>query len=273
MTRNVQDIVKLALEEDVGSGDVSADLLREGNVEATITIRESAVICGVEYVDEVFHQIDKSLAIKWHVMDGSYITINQEICSINGPSASIISGERVALNFLQTLSSTATQTRAMVDKISHTKTLLLDTRKTIPGLRLAQKYAVKCGGGVNHRMGLYDCVMIKENHILKLGSIKSAVEMAVEKHPELPLVLEVENLDQLNDAIKMNGIDRILCDNFSKEMLLSAVDMAKNIIPLEASGSIDEGNIVSIAETGVDYISIGSITKNINAIDMSLRFS
>jgi nicotinate-nucleotide pyrophosphorylase (carboxylating) len=272
MNNNIQDIVSLALKEDIGTGDVSASLLEEGNVTAKIKVRESAVICGIEYASAVFNNIDESLLIDWHVIDGADVNNDQVICTITGSSKSIISSERVALNFIQTLSSTATMTSRLVGKISHTNARLLDTRKTIPGLRLAQKYAVKCGGGVNHRMGLYDCIMIKENHILKIGSIKEAVKIASSKYPNLPLILEVEDLIQVDEALSTTGIDRILCDNFNNDMLLSAVETAKNIIPIEASGNINESNIVSIAETGVDYISIGSITKNISAIDMSLRF-
>jgi nicotinate-nucleotide pyrophosphorylase (carboxylating) len=190
---------------------------------------------------------------------------------LKGQSRSIVTAERVALNFLQTLSATATQTRFLVDKIAHTKAQLLDTRKTIPGLRWAQKQAVKCGGGVNHRMGLYDCVMIKENHILAMCSIGSAIDMAKNRYPKLPLIVEVEDLNQLNEVLLHDGITRILCDNFSIDMLISAVKTTKNKTPLEASGNIDEHNIAKIAQTGVDYISTGSITKNIRAVDFSLR--
>ncbi|HAY41611.1 MAG TPA: carboxylating nicotinate-nucleotide diphosphorylase [Gammaproteobacteria bacterium] len=273
MISNITDIVQLAIKEDVGTGDVSADLIEESVSTANITSKDNAVICGIEYANEAFYQIDKKLVINWSVKDGSKVFNRQSICSIHGSSRSIISAERVALNFLQTLSSTATKTRLLVDKISHTKAKLLDTRKTIPGLRLAQKYAVKCGGGVNHRMGLYDCVMVKENHIMRLGSISSAVELAIDKHPKLPLIVEIEDLNQLNEALKIKGIKRILCDNFTNDMLQIAVEMAKDITPLEASGNIDENNIIDIAETGVGYISIGAITKNISAIDLSLRFT
>ena len=273
MINNIQDTVRLALQEDIGSGDVSAKLINDSTVIAKIKVRGPAIICGIDYAKEAFNQVDSSLVSSWSVVDGSSVIENQSLCTIQGSSKSIISAERVALNFLQTLSSTATKTRLLIDKISHTKALLLDTRKTIPGLRLAQKYAVRCGGGVNHRMGLYDCVMLKENHIQRLGSIKSAVESSLNNYPKLPIIIEVEDLSQLSEALKVNGISRILCDNFSKGMLMSAVEMAKNITQLEASGNIDEDNIVSIAETGVDYISIGAITKNVSAVDLSLRFT
>jgi len=273
MISNINKIVKIAIEEDIGVGDVSANLIEESLSIASITTKDNAVICGIEYANEAFYQLDNKLVINWSIKDGYEVKKGDSICTINGSSRSIISAERVALNFLQTLSSTATKTRFLVDKISHTKAKLLDTRKTIPGLRLAQKYAVKCGGGVNHRMGLYDCVMIKENHIMRLGSISLAVESAIKKHSKIPIIIEIENLTQLSEALTISGIDRILCDNFTNEMLKIAVEMAKDIIPLEASGNIDEDNILDIAESGVDYISIGAITKNISAIDLSLRFT
>ena len=273
MSEQILTIVQQALNEDIGSGDVSASLLPDENVNARIIAREPAIICGIPYAQQAFLLVDESIQIDWQVDDGESVTDNQVLCTLSGLASSIVSAERVALNFLQTLSATATQTHHLAIKIAHTQAQLLDTRKTIPGLRLAQKYAVKCGGGVNHRMGLYDCVMLKENHIIAAGSISNAVKTAVEKYPDLPLIVEVENLEQLQQALTLNHITRVLCDNFSTEDLARAVDLAKNKLPLEASGNIDEHTIVEVANTGIDYISTGSITKNVNAIDLSLRFA
>jgi nicotinate-nucleotide pyrophosphorylase (carboxylating) len=266
------DIVKLALSEDIGALDASADLLQKSNVDAHIISKEAGIICGIEYATRAFYLVDSSVVLDWQVCDGQVVQSNQVLCKINGLNQSILSAERVALNFLQTLSAVATQTHYFVQKISHTQSQLLDTRKTLPGLREAQKYAVKCGGGVNHRMGLYDCIMLKENHIQAAGSIKKAVVLAQIKHANMALIVEVETLTQLAEVLKIKGIDRILCDNFDLKMLTLAVKMAKGKISLEASGNINENNLVSIAETGVNYLSIGAITKNIQALDLSLRF-
>ncbi|MDC9715100.1 MAG: carboxylating nicotinate-nucleotide diphosphorylase [Gammaproteobacteria bacterium] len=269
----ISDIVALALNEDIGTGDVSASLLDDKTVSAQIIARESAVICGIEYAQTAFLALDDNIQIEWQLSEGDNIQKNQVLCTLSGPSRAIISAERVALNFLQTLSAVATKTQYLVSKIAHTNTQLLDTRKTIPGLRLAQKQAVKCGGGVNHRMGLYDCVMLKENHIIAAGSIKNAVHLATAQYPNLPLIVEVEDLAQLTETLDLVGISRVLCDNFSIADLTQAVVLASDKLPLEASGNIDENTIAAVAETGVDYISIGAITKNIQAVDLSLRFS
>jgi len=273
MSEKILTTVQQALKEDIGTGDVSASLLPNDNVNAYIITREPAIICGIQYAQQAFLLVDESIQSDWRVRDGESVIGNQVLCTLSGLASSIVSAERVALNFLQTLSATATQTHDLAIKISHTQAQLLDTRKTIPGLRMAQKYAVKCGGGVNHRMGLYDCIMLKENHIIAAGSIDNAVKIAVEKHPDLPLIVEVEDLEQLKQALMLDHITRVLCDNFSTEDLSHAVVLAKGKLPLEASGNIDEHTIVEVANTGVDYISIGSITKNINAIDLSLRFT
>ena len=273
MNKNFEKIVDFALAEDLGSGDVSAGLLADSQVQATIVCRESAIICGIEFAQAAFLSLSKDIEIDWKVEDGDAVTSSQVLCILLGSSKAIISAERVALNFLQTLSSVATQTQALVRQISHTKAQLLDTRKTIPGLRLAQKYAVKCGGGVNHRIGLYDCIMLKENHIIASGSITKAVEMTKSQHPQLDLIVEVETLDQLAEVLKLEGITRVLCDNFSNQELSQAVLRSNGVLPIEASGNIDSDSIVGVAETGVDFISTGSITKNIQAIDLSLRFS
>ncbi len=267
------EIVKQALNEDIGTGDVSASLLTNKRVKASIITRKPAIICGIAYAQQAFLLLDDSIQLDWRVKDGEAVTQNQVLCVLHGLARGIVSAERVALNFLQTLSATATATHNLLEKIKHTKTRLLDSRKTIPNLRLPQKYAVQCGGGVNHRMGLYDCVMLKENHIAAIGSIENAVKTAVEKYPNLPLIIEVENLSQLQQALKLEGITRIVCDNFSPQNLKHALSLSAGKLPLEASGNIDAQSIVEIANTGVDYISTGSITKNIQAIDLSLRFS
>ena len=273
MNKTISDLVQRALEEDIGSGDVSASLVKDEPTTATIITKESCVVCGLEYAHCAFLLLNERIEIDWLVNDGDLLQAGQKLCVIKGASRSILSAERVALNFLQTLSGVATQTHHLASMIADTRAKLLDTRKTLPGLRLAQKYAVSCGGGVNHRLGLYDCVMLKENHIIAAGSIKRAVVLAHKKYPDLPLIVEVETLDQLAQTLVLKGITRVLCDNFSRQDLLQAVEMSKGKLPLEASGNIDQTNILQVAETGVDYISIGSITKNIQSIDLSLRFS
>lgn len=272
MDNAISTVVQTALREDVGTGDVSASLLDNKTVSAQIIARESAVICGIEYAQASFLSLNKNIKIEWHFNDGDSIANNQVLCTLLGSANSIISAERVALNFLQTLSSVATQTKYLVDKITHTNAQLLDTRKTLPGLRLAQKYAVQCGGGVNHRFGLYDAVMLKENHIATLGSITKAVQLSSAKYPNLPLIVEIENLTQLVETLNLTAVTQVLCDNFSLKDLIQAVKLTKTNIPLEASGNINANNITAIAETGVDYISTGSITKNIQAVDLSLLF-
>ncbi len=273
MNKQVKNLVALALDEDIGTGDVSASLLDDKIISAQIIAREPAVMCGVDYAQMAFLLLNKDIQLEWHFSDGEQIDNAQVLCTLSGSANSIISAERVALNFLQTLSGVATQTKILVDKIAHTKVKLLDTRKTLPGLRLAQKYAVQCGGGVNHRMGLYDCVMLKENHIITSGSIKNSVSAATERYPKLPLIVEVENIAQLNETLDLTEVNRVLCDNFSIKDLKQAVALSNGKKPLEASGNIGENTIVEVAQTGVDYISTGAITKNIQAIDLSLRFN
>ena len=266
--------VKIALHEDIGGGDVTADLVDAHTIaEATLTCRDNAVLCGIDWFNEVFHQIDDSFGadeyidIKWQASDGDSIKYGQVICILKGPVRSILTGERTAINFLQTLSAVSTNVAAFVDRIKNTKTKILDTRKTLPGLRYAQKYAVKVGGGINHRHGLYDEILIKENHILASSSIEATVKKAKEK--KLPITIEVENLKQLEIALETDA-DRIMLDNFSPPNICKAVAMAKGNIKLEASGNTTINNVHSIAGTGVDYISIGALTKNIEAIDFSM---
>ena len=272
MKSDIEKIVQLAISEDIGDGDLTSSLLGDKMIDAEIVCRENAVICGVEFANLCFLSIDRNIKIDWIVADGSEVNSGEVICRISGPAKNIVAAERVALNFLQLLSATSTKTAELVGLIRGTKAKLLDTRKTIPGLRRAQKYAVKCGGGVNHRMGLYDCVMLKENHILAIGSLEASIKNAVNKFPKIPIIVEVESLHELQSALSMRDINRILCDNFSIEDLREAVKISSGIYPLEASGGVNENNILQYAETGVDFISIGSLTKDIKSIDLSLRF-
>jgi len=263
--------VKIALHEDIGGGDVTADLVDTHTIaEATLTCRDNAILCGIDWFNEVFHQIDDTIDIKWQASDGDKIKYNQVICTLKGPVCSILTGERTAINFLQTLSAVSTNVAMFVDRVKHSKTKILDTRKTLPGLRYAQKYAVKIGGGINHRHGLYDEILIKENHILALGSIEATIKKAKEK--KLPITIEVENLKQLEIALEAN-VDKIMLDNFSPSNIYKAVAMAKGNIKLEASGNMTINNVHSIAGAGVDYISVGALTKNIEAIDFSMLVS
>ena len=272
MSKILHQIVNMALSEDIGTGDLSSSLLVDNITSAKIICREKAIICGIDYSNLCFSTLDPDIVINWKIKEGEEVNSNYVICHLQGKSQAIISAERTALNFLQMLSATATQTKHLVDMIKHTSAKLLDTRKTIPNLRYAQKYAVKCGGGINHRMGLFDCVLLKENHILSIGSLEKSIEKALLEFPNKPVIVEVESVDQLKRALSIKGITRILCDNFSPQELVEAVAIAKGIYPLETSGNINEKNIIEYAETGVDFISIGSITKNINSIDLSLRF-
>ena len=263
--------VKIALHEDIGGGDVTADLVDTHTIAAaTLTCRDNAILCGIDWFNEVFHQIDDTIDIKWQASDGDKIKYNQVICTLKGPVRSILTGERTAINFLQTLSAVSTNVAMFVDRVKHSKTKILDTRKTLPGLRYAQKYAVKIGGGINHRHGLYDEILIKENHILALGSIEATIKKAKEK--KLPITIEVENLKQLEIALETD-VDKIMLDNFSPSNIQKAVVMAKGNIKLEASGNMTINNVHSIAGAGVDYISVGALTKNIEAIDFSMLVS
>ena len=270
---DIKDTVRRALAEDIGSGDLTAALIPASTrARASVITRESAVLCGSAWFDEVFRQLDTAISTTWAAKDADSIRASQIVCRLHGPARAILSGERMALNFLQLLSDTATQTRRYVDAVSGTHTKVLDTRKTIPGLRRAQKYAVTCGGGQNHRMGLYDGILIKENHILAAGSIARAVQQAKTSATEgIPIEVEVENLDQLRDALAA-GVDRLLVDNFSLQSLKAAVAQTRGRATIEASGGITLENVRTMAETGVDYISVGALTKDVKAIDLSMRF-
>lgn len=263
--------VKRAIEEDRGEGDVSAALLSAAlHASAEIISREAMLVCGIPWVEEVFTQINPLIRIEWSVEEGEWLPEPSTLCRIDGPATDILTAERTALNFLQTLSATATQTHHYLEQIKGTGTRLLDTRKTLPGLRLAQKYAVACAGGTNHRFGLYDAYLIKENHIKSCGSITKAIRQARQKRPDLMVEIEVETLEELNEALRAKP-DRILLDNFTHSMLVDAVAINKSHqCKLEASGGVNLATIRRIAETGVDYISVGAITKSIQAIDLSL---
>lgn len=268
----VVDEVARALEEDIGSGDCTAMLIPGANeLQTRLVCRERAVLCGKPWFEETFRQLDTGIAINWFAGDGDTISANQEICRIEGPARALLSGERTAINFLQTLSGTATRARQYVDAVAGTGVTILDTRKTLPGLRLAQKYAVRCGGAENHRTGLFDAILIKENHISAAGSISAAVKEAHRKFPDLLCEVEVENLEQLEQAC-LAGAQRALLDNFDNDQLTGAVTRYKGKIGLEASGGVTLETIRQTAVTGVDFISVGDITKSVRATDFSMRF-
>ena len=268
----ITDTVKTALAEDVGSGDVTAKLIADHQqAKATVITRQQAIIAGKPWVDEVISQVDPGIEITWLVEEGASVAAGTELFTCSGKAASILTAERTSLNFLQTLSGTATITRRYADLIRHTSAKLLDTRKTIPGLRLAQKYAVSVGGGLNHRVGLFDAFLIKENHILAAGSIAAAIQKARTLAPELRLEVEVESLAELDEALQETP-DWIMLDNFSlPDLHLAVANRPANVL-FEASGGIDgEDELIAIAETGVDFISMGAITKNCRSIDLSMR--
>ena len=271
----VNENVQLALAEDIGSGDLTAQLITEtAQASATIISREAAVICGQDWFNACFKQLDKNVQINWQVNEGDKITADQLLCEITGNARALLSAERCALNFLQTLSAVATQTREFVDAISGTNSLVCDTRKTLPGLRLAQKYAVTVGGGANQRLALYDGILIKENHIKAAGGISAALQAALvlasRAGKTITVQIEVENLDELSQALTANATS-ILLDNFSLDNMCKAVQLNNKRALLEASGNVNLASVRAIAETGVDRISIGGLTKNIRAIDLSMR--
>ena len=267
--------IERALAEDVGGGDVTAALIPvTTNATATLLSREAAVLCGTAWVDETFRQLDPSVQILWHAQDGDLVAANTVLCELSGPARALLTGERTALNFLQTLSGTATITRRHVDAVAGTGCRILDTRKTLPGLRLAQKYAVRCGGGHNHRLGLYDMVLLKENHIMAAGSVAAALAAARASAPGVPIEIEVETLEELRAALAA-GPDIIMLDEFNDALMREAVALVHATThrpKLEASGGVDLDSLRRIALTGVDYISIGSLTKHVRALDLSLRF-
>jgi nicotinate-nucleotide pyrophosphorylase (carboxylating) len=264
--------VRHALAEDVGGGDLTAQLVPgAARAHARVISREDAVVCGTAWFEEVFRQLDAAAVVRWRAADGDRVKADQELCEIEGNARGLLTGERTALNFLQTLSAVATGTRSFVDAVTGTRAAILDTRKTLPGLRQALKYAVRCGGGANHRMGLYDGVLIKENHIAAAGGIAQALSRAAEVAQGKPVQIEVETLAQLRQALAA-GARLILLDNFDVEGLKEAVRVTGGRAALEASGGVNLDTVRSIAETGVDRISIGTLTKDIRAIDLSMRF-
>jgi len=268
----INSAVNTALEEDIGTGDVTAASFNNNEMaSAKVISREEAVLCGQNWFGLTFHKLDPSIVINWELNDGDKLEKDATVCSLSGNAQAILTGERTALNFLQTVSGTATKTKIYVDLISGTNAQILDTRKTLPGMRYAQKYAVRCGGGENHRMGLYDAILIKENHIATAGSVSKAVNEAKQKYPTIKLEVEVENAKQLKEALQTQT-DVILLDNFSLSELEKAVATTDGKKKLEASGNMTLENIREVAKTGVDYISIGAITKHVQAIDFSMRF-
>ena len=272
---DLPDQVSCALREDIGSGDVTANIIPASRrAAAHVLCREQALLCGAPWFDETFRQLDVAVQVGWRFPEGAQIEANSILCELTGPARALLTGERTALNFLQLLSATATVTHRYVEALRGTACQILDTRKTIPGLRSAQKYAVRCGGGVNHRIGLYDLVLIKENHIAAAGGIGAAVATARSQAPGIRVEVEAENLEQVRQALDA-GSDIIMLDNFEPELMRAAVALNRahpRAALLESSGGVTLQSIGAIAATGVDYISVGSLTKNIEAIDLSMRF-
>lgn len=268
---NILAEIQRALAEDIGTGDVTAALLPAGQIiEATIITREPMLVCGQAWVNTVFAQLDPRIQCHWWVKEGDWVSQPSDLCQVIGPARALLTGERTALNFLQTLSGTATQTRNFLQALQGCSAKLLDTRKTVPGLRAAQKYAVVCAGASNHRMGLYDAFLIKENHIAACGSIQAAIMQARQAHPQLFLEIEVQTISELREALACKP-DRVLLDNFSLPAIKEAVTINQpKICDLEVSGGVDIHTIRTIAETGIDYISVGALTKSVRAIDLSL---
>ena len=273
---DIATVVSRALAEDLGAGDLTAELIDAATpAVARVVAREPATVCGRAWFDETFRQLDARVRVAWFAADSATLEPGQVVCELTGPARSIVTGERMALNFLQTLSGTATSTRALVDIVTGTGVRLLDTRKTLPGLRLAQKYAVRCGGGENHRIGLFDAILIKENHIAAVGSVTAAVRTARQQSPTVMIEVEVETLDQLREALATDA-DRIMLDDFALDAMREAVRLRDahrgKRQELEASGSVNATTLRAVADTGVDFISIGALTKHVRAIDFSMRF-
>ena len=273
LAETIKQNVQMALAEDIGTGDVTADLIdKNAQSEATVICRDNAILAGKAWFDEVFQQIDPEVNIQWNFEDSDTVSAGAILCTLSGNSRALLSGERAALNFLQTLSATATQANQYVKAVEGTSARILDTRKTLPNLRLAQKYAVTCGGGKNHRIALYDMILIKENHIMAAGSITQAIQQARALHPELKVEVETENLEEFGEASHAQA-DIIMLDNFSLDDMRTAVTENKGqSIKLEASGGVDLTTVRAIATTGVNYISVGQMTKDITAVDLSMRF-
>jgi len=277
INRDIPQIIATALREDLGgevdaNNDITAQLLPEDQQSHAVVItREAGVFCGKRWVEEVFIQLGGDVDVTWHVKDGDSLVPNQPLFELKGPSRILLTGERTALNFVQTLSGVASLVRSYVDLLEGTQTQLLDTRKTIPGLRTALKYAVLCGGGNNHRLGLSDAFLIKENHIIASGSVRKAVEKAFWLHPDVPVEVEVESLEELDDALKA-GADIVMLDNFTVDDMREAVKRTNGQARLEVSGNVTKETLRTFAETGVDFISVGALTKHVQALDLSMRF-
>lgn len=268
---DIEPVVKAALAEDVGSGDLTAELIPvDQHCAAEVVCRESAVLAGRAWFDTVFALLDRAIDIDWICEDGDEMHVNGVICRLEGPARGIVTGERTALNFLQLLSATATATRRYSAALSGSSTHILDTRKTLPGLRIAQKYAVRCGGGKNHRMGLFDAVLIKENHIAAAGSIEAAVQAVRDSHPGVSIEVEVEDMAELGQALDA-GVDMIMVDNFSIDEIKAATDHVQGRAAIEVSGNVELADLRELASTGADYVSIGALTKHVRAIDFSMR--
>lgn len=278
IANDVPTTVAQALSEDLGGTvdaerDITAQLLpADKQAKATVITREPGVFCGRRWLEEVFIQLGGQVKIEWLVEDGDKLVPNQPLCHLSGSARILLTGERTALNFVQTLSGVASAVNRYVELLQGTQTRLLDTRKTLPGLRTALKYAVLCGGGSNHRLGLSDAFLIKENHIIASGSIKNAVEKAFWLHADVPVEVEVESLDELQQALDA-GADIVMLDNFSVEMMRDAVALAQGRTQLEVSGNVTDQTLREFAETGVDYISVGALTKHVTALDLSMRFN
>ncbi|MBL7635004.1 MULTISPECIES: carboxylating nicotinate-nucleotide diphosphorylase [Atlantibacter] len=277
INHDIPQIIAAALREDLGgevdaNNDITAQLLPEDQQSHAVVItREAGVFCGKRWVEEVFIQLGGDVDVIWHVKDGDSLVPNQPLFELQGPSRILLTGERTALNFVQTLSGVASLVRSYVDLLEGTQTQLLDTRKTLPGLRTALKYAVLCGGGNNHRLGLSDAFLIKENHIIASGSVRKAVEKAFWLHPDVPVEVEVESLEELDDALKA-GADIVMLDNFTVEDMREAVKRTNGQARLEVSGNVTKETLRTFAETGVDFISVGALTKHVQALDLSMRF-
>ena len=270
---DINPIVKLALDEDIGSGDITAALVPSRDAaHASVITREAGVLCGTQFVDAVFYAVDPGVSVEWKKADGDKLAPNDVLFTLAGNARSILTGERAALNFLQMLSGTASYSASLVNIVQGTNAKLLDTRKTIPGFRNAQKYAVTCGGCFNHRIGLFDAFLIKENHIAACGGIRQAIEQARQSAPGKPVEIEVENLQELEQALTAKA-DRVMLDNFTLDDMRRAIAMTKGEAELEASGNVTEVTLRDIAETGVDFISIGALTKVVMPLDLSLRLS
>jgi len=271
LSEEIVENVRAALAEDVGTGDITAQLLpADAIATAQVITREKGILCGTAWFEEVFKQLDPNLQIEWFAKDGDIIQPKQILVKLSGLTRALLTGERSALNFIQLLSGVSSKVAQYVEIVKNTEVVLLDTRKTIPMLRRAQKYAVKCGGGQNHRMGLYDAFLIKENHIAAAGSITAAVQQARIIAPDKPVEVEVEDIEQLKEALSVNA-EIVLLDNFNLYSMREAVRINEKRAKLEASGGVTVDKLLTIAETGVDYISIGGLTKDVKALDLSMR--